>query len=134
MQINLPNIGFKNLMSRTSGMWIYGIVIVLIGVFGSWGLFGESVKAWVGIGLSWLVGIALIGATLVTLSKGFAGQTSLDEYNELLSVAVSKVRTGQPIDPALSQIILATAIRTGLLLVASGIIMMGVLDYLHPLG
>ena len=77
--------------------------------------------------------MVLLG-TLFLLENGFAGSTSLDEFIELTGECMNRVRTGAPIEMSTATVLLAFALRSGLLLLAVSQIFLAIFEYMHPMG
>ena len=115
--------------------WIVAAALagIAIGVL-TWQTASQNVPAWAGMVLSWLGAMTIVWATLTMLTKGFSSTTSLDSYNDLLDVALDQARKNGAVEPGISMTLVAVAIRNGLLLVATGLIIWASLEYTHPMG
>lgn len=134
MNVEVNKAFFMKFLQKVSGLGVFGLVILLIGLVLGWAIFGQAAPAWAGMFLTWTVFMVLLWCTVAGLTTGFAGRTSLDEFLYLLKRLVEKHRRGEPIDQGEALVLVACSIRSGFLLLMAAWMMDTVFGYLHPMG
>lgn len=134
MNINLNGRSLVGALTRSSGILIFIAVGVLIGLVAGWQIFGQAAPGWIRMLLTWTVAMALLWCTVVGMTTGFAGSTSLDEFLWLLRHSIEKIKRGETISVAEALVLVACAIRSGAMLISAMLFIGIVFAYLHPMG